>query len=340
LAEIEFDPGHPVEVAGDSRTGYTYVTNRGYHIGVLKGTQQIAALQTNEQGTSALAVDEQRGWAYAVNERSDSVTIIQGTEVITTIETAGQEPQDVAIDPKSGWAYVVSGYAKLPPRGEKRKVEGNVTVINGTQEVGTIPLGRILATHVVADPINGYIYVGGVGGTVVVIKDMEEIVRYDVGSTVAAMDVNSDTGDVYVLNDAIDRNLTQFRDGQFITKMKIRSDDPNENSALRNLQVHPINGDVYVVDFVRHEVIVVRDMEIIGRTPVGLGALKMAINPVTENVYVANFRDDTVTVIHGTEVLTTVQVGWYPYGIGVNPVNGMVYVSNTNDDTITVLGVE
>ena len=230
---------------------------------------------------------------------------------------------------------MVSGYAKIPPRGEKRKVEGNVTVISGTQVVGTIPLGRILATHVVADPINGYIYVGGIGGEVVVIQGMERIAQFETGS-VEAMDVNPKTGDVYVLNASSNKYLYHFKSGELIDAFEERE----KIITGYNMRVHPVTGLIYIVDVNWHQLIIIRDMEIIGRVPLGDGPRKMTIDPLTENVYVANFRDDSVTVVHGTEVLTTVQVGWYPYGIGVNPVNGWVYVSNTNDDTITVLGVK
>jgi len=295
----------------------------------------MTTLPLGNPSKPALAVDEERDWVYVVRQYYDSVTVIRGTEIITTLETVGREPTDVAVEPLSGRAYVVSGYRKYPPRGEVPVVEGNVTVISDAQIISTISLSSTLATLVVADPVNGYMYVGGVGGDVVVIKGLKEVARFNVGSTVTAMDVDPHTGDVYVLYRAPNnQELSRFREGELIASAEVEG----EGGEVRNLRVHPVTGDVYIVDFAREEVVVVRDMGVIGRLPVGWGALKMAIDPLTGNVYVANFWDNTVTVIHGTEVLATVDVGWYPYGIGVNPANGWVYVSNTNDHTVTVLG--
>jgi YVTN family beta-propeller protein len=322
--------GIPTDVTVNFETGHVYVVNESGHVAVLQGTERIIFLSTGEPGPAALALDEERDWAYAINRYEDSVTVIQGTEVITTLETAGREPTDAVVEPESGWAYVVSGYRKLPPFGEEPVVEGNVTVISGDRVVGVVPLGDVVARHVVADAVNGYVYIGGVGGDVVALKGMEEAARFNVGNTVKAMDADRRTGEVYVLSAF--GYLTRMQGAEVEDTIKA------ESGAARNMRVHPVTGDVYVVDYTRQEVIVVRDMEVIGRVPVGWGPLKMAIDPLTGNVYVANFQDDTVTVIHGTEALATIDVGWYPYGIGVNPANGWVYVSNTNDHTVTVLG--
>ena len=305
LGEIPLYPGHPVEVVSNPRTGYVYITNGyGDQVFVLSGLERVATLRTGGREANVLAVDEERGWVYVVNEGSDSVTVIQGTEVITTLEVAGDEPRDVAVEPASGWAYVVSGYRKDPPEGEKREVEGNVTVISGTETVGTIPLGRVLANRVVADPINGYIYVGNVGGEVIVIHRMEEITRLKAGSSINAMGVNSHTGDVYVTGS--DLNLYQFRKTELVATTKVAEG----NGSIRNMRVHPVTGDIFLVKWAKpSEIIVVRGSKVIARIPAGRGALKMAIDPLTGNVYVANFRDDTVTVVHGTEILATIDVG-------------------------------
>jgi len=338
LAEIPFDPGGPTDVAINPHTGYIYVINSGHYVGVLQSLEQVASLETDvrpHMQPCAVAVDADRGWVYVVNYYGDSVAVIKDTEVVTVLETAGREPRDVAVEPNSGWAYVVSPYRKSPPHGEKPVVEGNVTVINGADIVGTIPLGRAPANHVVVDPVNSLVYVGCVGGEVVVIEGMKEIARFEVGLSIQTMDVNPHTGDVYVTGG--DQRLYRFREGKLLDEVKLMEG----NGSIRNMRVHPATGDVFLVKWAKpSEIIVVRGSKVIGRIPAGRGAMKMAIDPVTGNVYVANFNDDTVTVIHGTEMIATLDVGWYPYGIGVNPANGWVYISNTNDDTITVWGFQ
>jgi DNA-binding beta-propeller fold protein YncE len=61
-----------------------------------------------------------------------------------------------------------------------------------------------------------------------------------------------------------------------------------------------IAGDLYVIDFVQREVVVVRSkdkLEVIGRAPVGGGPSKMAIDPLTGNVYVANTNEHSATIL-------------------------------------------
>lgn len=322
--------GNPLDVAVNSETGYVYVLSYG-HIIVLRGTGRVTELPGGEVGGPvAVAVDEGRGWVYVTNQYDDNVIVIRGAEEIGIVETAGQAPTDVAVESRSGWAYVVSGYRREAD-GIRREVEGNVTVISGPEVVGIIPLGRVLATHVVADPVHGYVYVGSVGGHMAILEGREIVGWLEIGHTVKAMDVDPRTGGVYVLDMSY---LTLIRGTEIVQRLRLWE----RGRALRNMRVHPTSGDVYVVDYVQGEVLVVRDMEIIGQVSVGVQPLKMSIDPMTGNVYVASFGDNKVTVIRGTEVVATIDVGWYPYGIGVNPANGWVYVSNTNEHTVTVLG--
>lgn len=350
LANVPFSVGRPDDMVFQPYNNNMYVTNKVNGVGVFNDMVEIGVVPTDDTPI-ALAADAERGWVYVVNSYSDTVTIIQGTEVITTLETAGRDPRAVAVEAHSGWAYVVSPYKKIPPHGKKPVVDSHVTLISGTQIVGSVSLGNMAAVHVVADPLGGYVYVGGSGSDlvpdfsseVVVLQGKQIVARYDVGPDIMAMDVNPNTGDVYVLNLAPDRNLTQFRAGQLIATMKVRSSTLNQRSHLVNMRVHPITGDIYIADLIQAEVIVVRDMqEIVALLPTGLGSLKMTIDPYSGNVYVANFKSNTVTAIHGTQVLTNINTGWFPYGIGVNPTNGRVYVSNTVDRvfTVTILGVE
>ena len=154
------------------------------------------------------------------------------------------------------------------------------------------------------------------------------------------MDVDPNSGDVYVLTRTVEGNVFHFLAGQLISTAYVEQD----GGSVINLKVHPVTGDVYVVDFIAREVVVVRSIEgelqVVGRVPVGSGPQKAVIDPVTGNVYVANQYDDTVSVIYGTETIATIDVGWTPYGMGVNPENGLVYVLNTQGDSVTILGIE
>ena len=339
LAKIDFLPnGHPVDMVFNAQTKLMYITNtRGDHIGVFKDLEQVATIPSTGDEPRSLAVDKANGWIYAVNYYSNNVTVIQDVAMVGTVTVAGRGPQAIAVETQRGWAYVVAGHNTDPPFGARAVVGSHVTILQGTEVIGHIELGPFFTDEVVADPVSGYVYVGSNKGQVFVLDGLDVIAQHDVHQSVYTMDVNPQTGDVYVLNSAGDRNLTRFHEGRFKGKVGFKENGRGA-SEIRNMQVHPMTGDVYVVDSVAHEVIVVRNMRIKARTPVGSGALKMVIDPITGNVYMANFWSNNVAVIHGTDTLGNIDVGWYPYGIGVNSNNGWVYVSNTNDDTVTVLG--
>jgi YVTN family beta-propeller protein len=323
------------EIAINRRTGLVYVVHQ-VQVTILKEDKVVTALPTKGQNSEFIAVDEVSDWVYIVNGSSHNVTVLQGTQVITTVTTIGALPKAITVEPQSQLAYVVSGSRKDPVG-----VEGNVLVVKGAQVVGNLNVGRELLTHVIADPVSGYIYAGGVGGNIVVIKGLEQVAKIEqakiggVGASVKAMDVNRRTGEVYVLD--VFGGLRRFKAGELSDTVKLEM-GPNEAGFIQNVRVHPRTGDVYLVDWGKGEVRVLRAMKEIARVKAGKGALKMTIDPLTGNVYVANYDSGTVTVIHGTEVLANIKVGWYPYGIGVNPANGWVYVANINDSTVSVLG--
>jgi DNA-binding beta-propeller fold protein YncE len=337
LAQVDIGGygGSGGHIVVNRQTGQVYVTQQT-RFTVFKGLEKVAAVRTQTREVRSMAIDETRGWVYIVHSYEDAVSVISGTQIITKLTTVGSAPRDVTIEPKSRLAYVVSSHQKnMFPN----VIEGNVTVLDGPRIVGRLSLGPELLTHVAADPVNSYIYIGAAGGIVITLKDLKEVSRHQVKyggvdrPLIEAMDANPRTGEVYVLTSF--GQLTRFREGKPTAEAKFWK---QQRDSIKNMRVHPNTGDVYLVNIGMREVIVVRDMQEIARLPTGKSPLKMVIDPLTGNVYVANFDGNSVTTIHGTEVLTTTQVGWYPYGIGVNPANGWVYVANINDGTVSVLG--
>lgn len=338
LAVTEFTPyGTPTDMVIDSSKEYIYITNDyGGYIGVFEGKKQIASIKSGGERPHRLAVDEKNGWVYVVNRYSNNVTVINGTTILNSIPISGREPQGITIETKRGWAYIVSGYNAYPPFGQRGEIGGHITILEGTNIIDTIDVGPIMTTHIIADPMSGYVYVGSSGkdgGDILVIDGTTVLEQYDLEGPIIAMDVNNKTGDVYVLNCTKNRELSLFNNGKFISDIQLGTE-----CSKRNIAVNPVNNDVYVVDFVTHEVVVINDMVVSRRVPVGEGPLKMAVDSLTGNLYVANFSSNDVTVINGDEVIATIEVELYPYGIGVNPKNGWVYVSNTNSGTVTILG--
>jgi YVTN family beta-propeller protein len=326
--------------ATNARTGYVYITH-AVRVTPIKGTEQLKTIFTNTDSTSRLAVDEVSNRIYAINLYNDYVSVIQDTQLITNIESVGSRLEDVVIEPRSRMVYAVSGFHKKTFT-EMPIAEGNVMVISGTQVIGNVTVGPFHLTRVAVDPVGGYIYTGGFGGVVVTLKGLHEVARQKVNwigndpavsPLIEEMDADARTGDMYVLSS--DAQLTRFRAGKVTAEANFLKSD---RTTIRNLRVHPLTGDVYLVDWRQSEVVVVHDMKEIARLPVGREPLKLAIDPLTGNVYVANAKDDTITVINGTNILSTIKVGWHPFGIGINPVNGWVYVANEGDGTVSVLG--
>ncbi len=318
-------------VVANSKTGYVYVAG-SRHINILKGTEKIGEVETGGIEVPSMAVDEANDLVYVVNEYSDNVTILRGTERIGIVPTVGHSPSDVAVEPNSHLAYVVSGRRKV--MATEDPVEGNVLILKSTQIIDNIKIaGRVLLTRVVADPVGGYIYAADAGDDVIVLKGFQEVARYKVPPSFAKMTVDSRSGTVYVLSDAI---MYRFNKGKMVDSVKIK------DNTVDTMQVHPTTGDVYVPHW-GHEpklgsMLILRGMKQTNDLMVGDRPHALAIDPLTGNAYVASFQDNTVTVTNGTQVLATINVGWYPYNIGVNPANGWVYVSNINEGTVTILG--
>lgn len=350
LGVVPVSMGAPEGIDIDNKSGRAYILNKGNHIGVLEDMDQIALLESSADlfvNPSDLAIDEDNNLVYVVNQLNDTVAIIQNTVVLGIIETAGTYPQAVAVEPESGWAYIVGPYRKGSAIGEGRVVEGHVTVLRGTEIVGDILLNGISLWHVAVDPVGGYIYVAGredildnssgkydSKGIVVVLRGLEEVGRIEIPYQINSMDIDSKSGQLYAIDG---RNLYWFEQANLSGSMKI----VKGNDYIKNLQVHPVTGDVYMVNWgSKTEAIVVRDGAVAARIEIGPSSLKMAMDPYSGNVYIADFWFNTMDVIHGTEVIATLDTGLYPYGIAVNGSNGRVYVSNTNEGTISIFGFE
>ncbi len=315
----------------NSRTGYVYVAGT-LQVTVFKGADKVAEIDTGGINVEGMALNEANGLVYAVNRDSDNVTVISGTERIGIVPTVGKQPTGIAVDPHSGFAYVVSTYESRP----LTQIEGNVLVISGSRVVGNLKLGRLGLWHIVADPVGGYVYAGDLKGTVVIFKGMQEVARYElINFSLSAMNVNTHTGEVYVL---ASQSLYRLKEGKLIDSVKLKAN----TLPVWQLAVHPTTGEVYIPyggsTRGRGHVLILRDMKEIGDVEVGSGPSALAIDPLTGNVYVASKEADTVTVINGTRVLATIKVGWYPIFVGVNPANGWVYTSNIADGTVTILG--
>ncbi len=330
----------PDAVVVNPATGWVYVINgASNNVAVITQTHLLATVPVGDLGYRGQGTySDNTGYVYIANHYlrikhrgADTVTVMDGARVLTTIALpCGESIGALAAHPHNEYVYVTSEYQvqaeSLGP--------GYVHVVSGTQVIATMPVGEVPA-EIAINPRNKYAYVGNYRNSEVSIIDGTTVIAtiplHPEGG-VDAIDIDPRTGLVYVLGTAPGYDIVLIED----TAEVARIDDVGY--YLRNLQVHPHTGDVYIVDFGADEVVVMRDRAVVARLPVGQAPVKMDIDPLTGNVYVACYESNEVAVIQGTEVLSRIKVGWYPYAIAVNPQNGWVYVANTNDSTVTVLG--
>jgi YVTN family beta-propeller protein len=144
----------------DPKNGYVYVSNRDSGtVSILNGTQLIGTVTVGPD-PNALTYNDANGYVYVVDFGSNSISVIKGTQVIATIPV-GLAPSTPIYDPGDRELYVPN--VRVPNGAHAGE---NVTIIDGTTQVGSIPLGAScfpegdtyqdgLADGIVYDPFNG-----------------------------------------------------------------------------------------------------------------------------------------------------------------------------------------
>jgi YVTN family beta-propeller protein len=184
------------------RTGEVYVVNMlGTTVTVLNGTSVEGTVQVGSQPYAA-AYDPASDTVDVTNENSNNVSVIQGTTVIGSAGT-GIGPMGLAYDPGDGEVYVANSY------------DGTLSVINGSVNVGSIHLGTGGPQTVLADPLNGDIYVGG-GGSVVYVTNATSLqATVPVGSDPDYLSLDTLNGYVFVVSTNSDNMSVLWTPPQF-----------------------------------------------------------------------------------------------------------------------------
>ncbi len=154
--------GHgPGAMTYDAGNGYVYVpnTNSGT-VSVLSGTSAVATV-TVGTGPWLPAYDSANGDVYVPNLGENTVSVVSGTSVVGTV-SVGSSPATTAVnfatyDGANDYVYVTScavnaaGYCASG---------GDVSILQGTALVTTIPLPASSPEYEISDPVTGYVYVG------------------------------------------------------------------------------------------------------------------------------------------------------------------------------------
>jgi DNA-binding beta-propeller fold protein YncE len=313
---------YPFDVATNPKTGTIYVTDFG-----TRSTGHITP--------------HSRGDITVIDARRCNATRTTGCSHLRTLRLSAGLPNDVVVNPVTDTVYATVAAA------HGRDI---VDVFNGATCNATNTAG--------CNQKPGELKLGASGGglgksSLYLAVNPKNNTLYATHVLWAALDAHT----VYVLDGATCDAADHAGCGQKPATITVGDDPrtpavdpgtdtiyvPNQASGDYAATVSVINGAT--CNAVRHGGCHHRPLA----TPVGFGAINVAVDPKSHRVYTANLEDASVSVIdgaacnrrhHGGCRKPPVQdaVGNYPYAIAADPGAGSAYVANS-DNTVSVLPV-
>ncbi|MFJ4153004.1 beta-propeller fold lactonase family protein [Streptomyces galbus] len=273
-----------------------------------------------------------RGFAYVVNNLSDSVTTISVSTGGTATIKVGAGPTAVAIAPNGEEAYVANGRS------------GDVSVLDtgDKRQVATVPVGsRPSGVAFGADGTRAYVANAG-SNTVSVIDTAQRrvVATIGVGSSPGALAVTPDGARLYVANNG--SGTVSVIDTTSNTKL---SDDSVGKRPIA-LAVLPDGSKVLVADNGSNDVSVldVGTDKVTQTVAAGSGPSGIAVSPDGTRAYVSNVDSDDVTVlkadvqrVYSIDRGATIDVGSHPLGVAVSPDGEKVYVPDNGGKKTSVI---
>jgi YVTN family beta-propeller protein len=161
----------PYGLVYDSQTQNVFAINPYGPTTIINGTKVLGNTTWLSSNVNAIAFDSSNGFMYVTGTSLRNVSIINPTTGATIANVAaGLFPDQVIFDPQNKLIYVTD-YGSPGPFSFP---QGNVTVINGTSVVNTIPVGREPGA-ILYDPSNGDVYVlNSYSGTISIISSSQQ----------------------------------------------------------------------------------------------------------------------------------------------------------------------
>ncbi|MCI4358300.1 MAG: YncE family protein [Thermoplasmata archaeon] len=231
--------------------------------------------------------------------------------------TVGTEPLWATCDYSNGWVYVPN-YAS-----------GTVSVINGTQVVGTVRVGSqpYSATY---DSGNGFVYVLNQGSSnVSVLNGTHLFGTVKVGNYPYYAAYDPQNGYIYVPNEGAS-SVSVINGTKVVATVTV-------GSSPDNATYDPANGYVYVPNRSSDTVSVLNGTKVIATVAVGISPWSGTYDSKNGYVYVPNDSSGTVSVINNTTLKATVRVGSEPLFGGYDSRNGFVYQANYGSANVSVI---
>jgi YVTN family beta-propeller protein len=259
----------PNAVGINPATGYVYVVSgNDNRVLVISETGVVNQVLVASVGSS-IAVNQKTGYIYVPNIFNVGVTaagknpagvvphvglaIISGTQLITEVDTI---PQPVAVDvnPATGYVYVVGSGGV------------SITVLNGTQVIGSLLLGTASSLNQPAKPLGGGwpTYPSSIG-------------------------ISSKSGYIYV-TDYFHNSIHVLSGLQVIATLAM-------SATPTIIGASPSTGYIYVAISGSNTVSVLNGTQIIGTISVGAVPMKMAFDPVRHLAYIPNYDGQSLSIL-------------------------------------------
>lgn len=226
LANLTVGTG-PNEPFFDPVNGNVYVSNEyNANMSVVSGTSELGTIA--QAGGESTVVDTTTGDVYSSS--GGAVAVLSGTSIVASPKV-GSGVVDEVYDSGNGDVYV-SSY-----------ISQNITVIQGTRDVGSIPL-PYYPMQMAYDNGNGYVYVQ-CSNNVTVISGTAIVASLTDNPTGAAgagfgIVYDASTGDIYdVRGNSVSGNASVIQGTRFIGSISLGADPGG-------IGVDPANGNVYI----------------------------------------------------------------------------------------------
>jgi hypothetical protein len=293
------------------------------------GPPDVVAVRTiNDRVThgSSAAIDPVEGYAYVLNRTA--VVVISGTEVIDTVSLNATRAVEVA--PNHGRAYVLHG--------EEGQGEDRITVLEGTDIQGSIPL-RTNAGHFAVLPSNGYAYVTLPEDNQVAVLDGAALrKRIAVDGKPMAVAVDTAKEDIYLACET-NRSLAKVQNDQLVLtrSLGITPTAVGVNSGSGYVYVSTLDDTVHVLE----------NDTIVATVPL-TGPTDIASDPLTGQTYVLSSYTREIDklagwvgIFQGSTLVDVITLGdqKIPNAVEVNPESGFTYVvaGRGSDGIITII---
>jgi DNA-binding beta-propeller fold protein YncE len=194
----------------DPNTGLVYVASWSHgKMYVLDGNSVVANYRAG-WGVKDMAIDTSRGYIYLAHSEPNAIyphnisVFNIATQTFTYIDTdpgSLNNSRDVTVDPISGYAYFTN------------PDQNTVTVVKGTQVMGTLPAGS-QPWGIGVNPNTGYVFVANrASNTITVIRELSVVNTIPAqGLQPFAVGVDTINNDVYIANRGDEYGLFECRD--------------------------------------------------------------------------------------------------------------------------------